>query len=221
MSETDAPIACSLDGAAYRERMEEIRALFARALKGSQRDGPRLHLTFDAAARAGIEDMVRKEKACCAFLGFHLADDQGAIKLTITVPPGAADGADEIFAPFAATPAATACDCSAKPAPRLNGILTALSLGAGGITLACAAACALVAVLAAAGVGAAWVLAFEAVEEWWLPVAGFAALMLAAAWLARYRLGGSASRLRMLQAATALAIIGALWGWIESASAPV
>jgi hypothetical protein len=103
---SDAPIACSLEGASYRERIVEIRALFARALKTSRREGPRLHLAFDAAARAAVHEMVRKERTCCAFLNFVLTDVDSEIELTITVPNGPADNADEILAAFASPPAA-------------------------------------------------------------------------------------------------------------------
>ena len=100
MTTPQAPIACTLDAASYAGRIAEIRTLFARSLKGSRREGSRLHLTFDPAARADVQELVRKENTCCAFLDFQLAEHDGAVELTIAVPERAIDSADEIFAPF-------------------------------------------------------------------------------------------------------------------------
>src|SRR5262245_43733075 len=95
---SDTTIACTLRAASYKERVAEIRTLFSRALKASRRDGRSLHLTLDLAARAAVEDLVRKEQLCCAFLDFRLSENDGALTLTITAPAEAADSLDEIFA---------------------------------------------------------------------------------------------------------------------------
>ena len=217
MSGTDAPIACTLDGPSYSARLAEIRALSESALRRAERDGLRLHLTFDASARAAVEAMVRKEQACCAFLDFQLAEADGAIKLTITVPPAAAGSADDLFAPFAATADAGSCGCAATPPSRVGGALTTLSLGAGGATLLCGAACGIAVALAAFGVGSAWLTSLNAIQPWWPLTVAVSAFTLAAAWLVRYRLGGSPSQLRALQLATALVLLGAVWGLLETA----
>ena len=130
MSDTP-PIACTLDAGSHATRLADIRALLARALKNTRREGASLHLTFDATARADVEDMVRKEKSCCAFLDFQIAQRDGEIDVTITAPPAAADGADALFAPFA------------KPASKLSGLLARAGLSAGGTAALCAAGCAL------------------------------------------------------------------------------
>jgi len=62
MSDAEAPIACTLDGPSYSTRLAEIRALTASALRRSERDGLRLHLTFDASARDAVEAMVQGAK---------------------------------------------------------------------------------------------------------------------------------------------------------------
>ena len=131
MSDTDTPIACTLDAASYPKRLADIRALMTRALKSARREGASLHLAFDPAARADVEDMVRKEQACCAFLDFQTTQANGEIALTITVPPRAADSADDLLAPFAP-----------KPVSGLSGLLARAGLGAGGATLLCGAGCA-------------------------------------------------------------------------------
>lgn len=209
------PIACTLDGPSYTERVKAIRSLFAHALKGARRDGAQLHLTFDAAARAEVDDLVRKEKACCAFLDFRITKSAGVIDLTITVPADAADSADDLLAPFTPDSAAASCGCASAPRSRLPRILTGVSLAGGGITLACGAGCVLAAVLAATGAGGALAANAESLEAWKLPVLSAAVLFLTAAWVAHYRLGGTIRQLRGLQLATLLVILGAGFGWIE------
>jgi hypothetical protein len=111
MSASEIPIACTLDARSFQERIGAIKVLFGRALRASRRDGTRLHLTFDAAARAEVEDLVRQEKTCCAFLDFKLEDGKQGIELTITAPPGA-KGADALLAPFLPDEGGASCGCS-------------------------------------------------------------------------------------------------------------
>lgn len=94
------PIACTLEGDSYKQRIAAIRALFARALKHSRRDGGHLHLTFDAAAASEVQDFIDKERACCAFLDFQLSEGDGVVKLIISVPPNAVDAAGDLLEPF-------------------------------------------------------------------------------------------------------------------------
>jgi hypothetical protein len=71
-----------------------------------------LHLTFAPEARADVEDLVRKEQACCAFLDFELNATSEAVELTITVPERAADSAEHLLAPFMAESASRSnCNC--------------------------------------------------------------------------------------------------------------
>lgn len=128
MSVPEIAIACTLDGASYRERIDAIRALFARALKASHREGNSLHLSFDAAARADVEEFVGKEKTCCAFLDFNLPADAKSLHLTITVPDGV--DAAELLAPFAQIETVASCGCGAKPPSRLTSAFTGLGFGA-------------------------------------------------------------------------------------------
>ena len=133
------------------------------------------------------------------------------------MPSAAASSTDDLFAPFAATDKAGSCGCAATPPSRAGGVLAVLSLGAGGATLLCGAAYALAVGLAAFGVGSAWLTSLGAVQAWWPLTIGISALTLAAAWLVRYRLGGSPSQLRALQLASALILLGAVWGLVETA----
>jgi hypothetical protein len=181
---SEKPIACTLDRSPYEDRVTAIRTLFARALKRSQRDGQRLHLTLDASARADVEDMIRKEKSCCAFLDFDLSDTGDAILLTITAPSGAA--AEEVFAPFAAD---ASCGCaSASNADTKSGkVLSVLGLGGIGAAFLCGAACVAAAILAAAGVGGAWISVLAGFDALVAPIFALAAAALAAAWILRRR----------------------------------
>lgn len=110
MTNTEPPIACTLDGPSYQARVAAIRALWARGLRESRREGRRLHLRFDPAVAAEVEEMVRLERACCAFLGFSLSRSDGSLELMISVPPNAAEAADELLSQFSNT--ANACDCA-------------------------------------------------------------------------------------------------------------
>jgi hypothetical protein len=100
MSEREAPIACTLDSTSFDQRLNDIRALMARSLRGSRRDGRHLHLSFAPDARAAVEDLVRKEKSCCAFLGFELRATATAVDLTVSVPAHAVGDAEILLAPF-------------------------------------------------------------------------------------------------------------------------
>jgi hypothetical protein len=100
MSEPEVPIACTLDPTSFDQRLNDIRALMARSLRGSRRDGRHLHLSFAPDARAAVEDLVRKEKSCCAFLGFELKATLAAVDLTISVPASAAGDVETLLAPF-------------------------------------------------------------------------------------------------------------------------
>ncbi|HYE49610.1 MAG TPA: hypothetical protein VEB20_08465 [Azospirillaceae bacterium] len=116
MSATEAPIACSLDGTSLTLRIAWIRTMQRRFLAGHRREGPTLHLAFAGAARAEVEELMRREKACCGFLEFRLADAGGLATLSITVPPAAAAAADEMLSPFMpeprdAAPGPPSCGC--------------------------------------------------------------------------------------------------------------
>lgn len=99
--DTALAIACTLGAADFKARVAGIRDLAARALRSSRRQDLVLHLVYDPAARAEVENLVAKESECCAFLAFALGDDPAGLRLTITAPASAAFAADELFAHFA------------------------------------------------------------------------------------------------------------------------
>jgi hypothetical protein len=83
MTDPEEPIACTLDGRSFQERIAAIRALAARGLIDHRRDGRQLHL--------------------------HRSNT--TLELTITAPPGAEDAMPEIHAVFAVGPSQD-CGCA-------------------------------------------------------------------------------------------------------------
>ena len=77
-----APMACDMSTAedTPEERLREYRALFDRALLRGERRAGATVLTFraDPATREAVEDLARREAACCPFLDYRVetAGDQ-------------------------------------------------------------------------------------------------------------------------------------------------
>ena len=97
---THRPIACSLNGAEYWNRVQWIEDLTRRALRGHRRDDLTLHLIYSAEVAADVRLMVEQERACGAFLTFALWPGPEAIAVTIAVPEAVRGSADVLFAPF-------------------------------------------------------------------------------------------------------------------------
>ena len=115
MSETmeDEPIACTLDGGGFKDRMAWIADLNARALEKARRKDLRLELQYAPAAIADVRQMIAQEQECCAFLSFDLVEERKALKITITAPEAARDAAEAVFGPFQEkTPQLAACGCT-------------------------------------------------------------------------------------------------------------
>jgi hypothetical protein len=71
---TDAPIACDMSAApdTPEARLAEYGELFERALLGRERRDDAVVLTFGADARDQVEDLVRREHACCPFVDYRI-----------------------------------------------------------------------------------------------------------------------------------------------------
>ena len=86
------PDACTLPTAARPLRQAEFDALFATALRRSERvSSERLRLTFAGAAdlEAAVRDLTARESACCSFFTFTItAPGPGDVLLDIEVPAG-------------------------------------------------------------------------------------------------------------------------------------
>jgi hypothetical protein len=90
-----APVACDMTSAedSLTERLAEYRRLFDHALLG--RESTESTTTFRLAARPGVRewvlDLVRREAACCPFLSYHVAAEDGRIVWTVSGGLGGSD----------------------------------------------------------------------------------------------------------------------------------
>jgi hypothetical protein len=147
----EEPIACTLTGGDYRERLAWIANLNRDALQEQRRNDLQLDLTYRREAAPQVREMVERERACCAFLTFTLREDADATRLAIIVPEVAREAADLLLAPFLSTGEAARCGCTADPQTgaacskrslgerRVGTVATATACSA----LACAACCVL------------------------------------------------------------------------------
>lgn len=99
-AEKHQPIACTLSGDALQGRRAWIAALARDALRGTERDDLTLRLRFAPEAIPRIQDMVRKEQACCGFLTFEMEERPQELWLIIRAPEAARAAADVLFAQF-------------------------------------------------------------------------------------------------------------------------
>jgi hypothetical protein len=97
---TESPIACTLQGGSYQERLAWIRELARDGLRGVSRDDLRLELSYAPDVAIRVRQMVGKEQACCAFLDFELTETSEEVRLTITAPERAREVADALFEQF-------------------------------------------------------------------------------------------------------------------------
>ena len=101
--DTMQPVAgCTLSAADLQRRQGWIAELNQAALLHHRRDDLRLELVYAAGAREQVQQLVRSEQACCAFLAFavHNADD--GVHLIIETPESTRGTADKLFAAFCA-----------------------------------------------------------------------------------------------------------------------
>lgn len=88
MTTNDAPIACSLDGGDYQDRLRALERLGATALRSGeeQSDGATLRFRRDPEVRRELAAIVDAENTCCPFLGLDIEDDEETLVLSITAP---------------------------------------------------------------------------------------------------------------------------------------
>ncbi len=98
----DRPIACTLQGGWYQERLAWIADLARDGLRSHTRQDLTLELRYAPEVAIRVQEMVRKEQECCAFLLFDLAETNDDVRLTITAPERARDVATELFDAFIA-----------------------------------------------------------------------------------------------------------------------
>jgi hypothetical protein len=96
----EAPIACTLRGNDYQERLAWIAQLNRDGLRSHRRDVTTLELHYAATVRDRVHQLVRQEAECCALLGFAIDASPDRVSVTITVPERAGGIADDLLAPF-------------------------------------------------------------------------------------------------------------------------
>jgi hypothetical protein len=103
-----APIACDMTDAVDTpaERLAAYRRLFATALRRRERRAGAVTFHFGAepGTRATVEELARREAACCPFLEHRVETGDGELVWTISHARDGADGAgseavlDEFYA---------------------------------------------------------------------------------------------------------------------------
>jgi hypothetical protein len=116
-SRDETPIACTLGGNDYHERLAWIAQLNRDGLQSHRRDAMTLELRYAAAVRDRVHQLVRQEAECCAFLGFAVKESGDHVSVTITVPERAGEIASDLLAPFLATCA----ECEQQTGPCSSG----------------------------------------------------------------------------------------------------
>lgn len=114
MTANDVPIVCTLGAGDYKARIAWIAELNARALTSHRREGLVLHLHYRTDAHADVQELVRRESACCGFLQFDLKPAGSVLELTVAAPPeavGAAGTLFEVFSSRGGAARATSCAC--------------------------------------------------------------------------------------------------------------
>lgn len=210
--QTNADPSCSLESRAFQERVAWIATLNRQFLRSSERNGRFLRLVYDSAALGQVEEMVARERDCCAFLDFELRQG-AAVELIVTVPAHAEEHAEQLLAPFHQPEAladANACcgTCNAPAPPVRAGTPTGAALTtSAAAALACSACCVLpLAFPAIAATAAGGMLVSLGRAHLWVTV--LAVVIVVAAWLWIWR-----------QAATRKArISNATLGWMGVAS---
>lgn len=94
----DAPIACDMSTATDTpdQRLAEYGALFERALLRRERAERAVVFLFQATpgVREQVEDLARREAACCPFLDHRVETTNGEVIYTVTNPSTGMERAD-------------------------------------------------------------------------------------------------------------------------------
>ena len=92
-------MACTLSPRAFDERVAWIADLNRTLVRHAQRDLT-LALHYPVAEGFRVRELVRRERACCGFLDFDVAESATGVVLRITAPAETRDVLEDIFAPF-------------------------------------------------------------------------------------------------------------------------
>jgi hypothetical protein len=94
------PIACTLTVGDLRDRLAWIATLNRDALLGYDRTDLTLRLRYAPKAVQQVQELMRQERACCAFLTFEVHEQTDAVILTIKAPEEARSTVDALFEAF-------------------------------------------------------------------------------------------------------------------------
>jgi hypothetical protein len=173
-----APIACTLNATEFRSRRGKLSNLNRTALMSYRRDDLRLELLYAVEARPQVLEMVRAERACCAFLTFDVHEEPDALRVVVETPEGARAAADSLFEALYSTATGQGtcgCNTASVSTDRLIGASAALTATG---ALACGVCCVLpfalpAALLAVSGGVLGW---FAKATPWAMSIALFAVL---------------------------------------------
>jgi hypothetical protein len=98
----DTPVACSLDAADLKQRLDAIANVGAESLIDRSVEGGRHRLRFHAngATRQRLEAIVAAEAECCAFLDLSLREEGNDLGLSIAASGDGQVVADELARAF-------------------------------------------------------------------------------------------------------------------------
>lgn len=101
----ELPVVCSLGAGDLKQRLAVIGELGAESLIGRRRDGGRHLLRFrsDSRTRERLEDIIRAERECCAFLDLALEHEDNYLVLSVAAPEAGQATADGFALAFGAT----------------------------------------------------------------------------------------------------------------------
>ena len=121
----DAPIACDMSAAPDTpdERLAEYAELFERALLRRERlpDGIVFAFRADPGTREQVDDLARREHACCPFLDYRVETVGDEVVWTTTWPGAASSAAVSTRSSMPCTPCPTTparASAAARPARR-------------------------------------------------------------------------------------------------------
>jgi hypothetical protein len=105
------PIACTLAPGDYLPRLAWIAKLARDGLLSAKRRDLVLELHYAPETADGVREMVRRERACCAFLTFDLRETSEEIQLMIRAPEEARGALAMLCGQFWPS-AASSCGCN-------------------------------------------------------------------------------------------------------------
>lgn len=109
-------MACTLPAHEYSERMTWIANLNRQCLQSVDRTSRTLTLRYTSQSLPQVQELVKRETACCGFLDFTVDAAPTSVTLLIVSPADAEAAAQPLFDQFSARiPTGDGCACSTRP----------------------------------------------------------------------------------------------------------